>query len=119
MPSTKYTFALPFLFLALLPFLLIPSNLLAAPAAPRAWQGPIPPIDTGYGQWGSHGVSAATTFTFESQGHDNDLTLYFPDDQTAAAPGFFFAPGWQISCEGYGELLRFMASKGYVAVCDD
>ncbi len=86
---------------------------------PAAWQGPIPPIDIGYGQWGEHGVSAAETFTFESQGHDNYLTLYFPADQTAAAPGFFFAPGWNVSCEGYGELLRFMASKGYVSVCDD
>ncbi len=114
---SRYPFLLAFLVFAML--LMPAAALLAAPVAPQAWQGPIAPIDTGYGQWGAHGVSPATTFSFVSQGYTNTVTLYFPGDQTAAAPSFFFAPGWDVPCEGYGELLRFMASKGYVSVCDD
>jgi hypothetical protein len=86
---------------------------------PREWQGPLPAITTGYGSWGTHGVSAPATFEITSSGFTNSVTLYFPGDQTEAAPGLFFAPGWDVSCEGYGELLRFMASKGYVTICDD
>jgi hypothetical protein len=115
----RSTFGLLFLCLFIALAALSAAGILAASAAPLAWQGPIPPIDIGYGQWGEHDVSAAATFTFESQGHDNYLTLYFPADQTAAAPAIFFAPGWNISCQSYGELLRFLASKGYVSVCDD
>jgi hypothetical protein len=86
--------------------------------APLAYQGPIPTIDTGYGSWGVSGVSEPASFEIESHGYTNTITLYFPGDQVAAAPPIFFATGWSVSCESYGELLRFLASKGYVSVCD-
>ncbi len=84
-----------------------------------AYQGPLPPPDSGYGAWGEHPVSASESFTMESRGYVNTVTLYFPADQSGPAPTLFFAPGWNVPCEGYGELLRFIASRGYVAVCDD
>ncbi len=87
--------------------------------APLAYQGPLPPPTSGYGAWGEHPVAAPLTFDFQSQGYTNSLTLYYPADQSEAAPTIFFAPGWNVSCEGYGELLRFLVSKGYVVVCDD
>ncbi len=99
--------------------------LIAAAFAPRAsasdgsWTGPVVPIAGGYGSWGAHGVSAPARFGVQSHGYTNGVTIYFPGDQAAPAPVIFFATGWDIPCESYGELLRFLASKGYVAVCDD
>ncbi len=98
---------------------LLAIGVMSVAGASLAYQGPLPPPTSGYGAWGAHEVAAPLTFDFQSQGYTNTLTLYFPADQYEAAPTIFFAPGWNVPCEGYGELLRFLASKGYVAVCDD
>lgn len=115
MIQVKYIYSTIIFLLALIPML----SYGASNHAPLDYQGPIPTIDTGYGSWGDHGVSAPASFEIESHGLTNKVTLYFPGDQVAAAPPIFFAPGWDVSCESYGELLRFLASKGYVSVCDD
>ena len=83
------------------------------------WTGPLPPIASGYGSWGNHATAAAEEFEIQSSGYSNAVTVYAPDDLVEAAPTVFFAPGWALSCETYGELLRFLVSKGYVVVCDD
>ncbi len=94
-------------------------SVLGAEGAPLAYQGPLPPPTAGYGAWGEHEVAPPLTFDFVTQGYTNTLTLYYPEDQVEAAATLFFAPGWNVPCEGYAELLRFWASKGYVALCDD
>ncbi len=81
--------------------------------------GPVAPPSSGYGSWGSHAVASPTVFSFTTQGYDNQISIYHPKTVPAPAASIFFAPGWNVSCEGYGELLRFLASKGYIAVCDD
>lgn len=84
-----------------------------------AHQGPIPPIDSGYGSWGDKIVAAPESFQTVSHGYTNTVTMYYPNGQTSPAPTLFFAPGWQIACSSYAELFYFWVSKGYVAVCDD
>ncbi len=81
--------------------------------------GPIASPSSGYGSWGSQVVAPPTVFSFNTQGYDNQISIYHPEAVLAPAASIFFAPGWNVSCEGYGELLRFLASKGYTAVCDD
>ena len=90
-----------------------------AAAIPQAHQGPILPIADGYGKWGDHPIAAPETFQMVSNTFTNTVTLYYPSDQIAPAPTLFFAVGWGVSCDGYAEFLRFFASKGYTAVCDD
>jgi predicted secreted protein len=104
------------LLLILLPFIL---GVGLAAAIPQAYQGPIPPIPEGYGKWGDHPVAPPETFQMVSNTFTNTVTLYYPSDQTTPAPTLFFAVGWGVSCEAYAEFLRFFASKGYTAVCDD
>ncbi len=91
----------------------------AAEGTTLTYQGPLPPPTSGYGSWGPHPVSAPMTFTLTAAGYTNTVALYPPADQTSPAPTLFFAPGWNVPCEGYETLLQFIASQGYVAVCDD
>ncbi len=84
-----------------------------------AHQGPIPPLNGGFGSWGSETLAPPESFQFVSQGYTNTVTIYFPDGQTSPAPTLFFSTGWNIACESYAELFRFWVSQGYVAVCDD
>ncbi len=86
-------------------------------AAPH--QGPVPPLISGYGSWGSEVVAPPMSFDFTTQGHVNRVYLYHPENQTVPAPTVFFAPGWNVPCQGYVELFRFLVSKGHVAVCDE
>ncbi len=86
-------------------------------AAPR--QGPVQPPASGYGSWGNETVAAPLSFDFVAQGHNNSVSIYHPQNQAAAAPAVFFAPGWDVPCLAYAELFNFLASKGYVAVCDE
>jgi len=88
-------------------------------AAGEPHRGPIPPIAAGYGSWGDKIAAPPESFQIESQGYTNTVTLYYPAGQTAPAPTILVAPGWNIPCEDYGQLLRFLVSQGYVAVCDD
>ena len=87
------------------------------PAAPH--QGPVAAPVSGYGSWGEQVVVDTIFFAFTAQGYNNAVGIYHPENQVAAAPTVFFAPGWNISCLSYAELFRFLASKGYVAVCDE
>ncbi|WP_456378516.1 alpha/beta hydrolase [Thiolapillus sp.] len=81
--------------------------------------GPVAPPSSGYGSWGSHAVAPPAVFSFTTQWYDNRISIYHPETVPAPAASIFFAPGWGLDCEAYGELLRFLASKGYTAVCDD
>ncbi len=82
-------------------------------------QGPVQPPASGYGSWGTHTVADPLSFVFSTQGYDNRVSIHHPLNQGAPAPTVFFAPGWNISCPSYAELFRFLASKGYVVVCDE
>ncbi|GEM_PF-4390727 len=95
-------------------FLVLVGPLWAAPH-----QGPVAAPVAGYGSWGNQSVAAPLSFVFDTQGHSNTVYVYHPDNQALAAPTVFFAPGWNIPCLAYAELFRFLASKGYVAVCDE
>ncbi|WP_456445420.1 hypothetical protein [Thiolapillus sp.] len=86
-------------------------------AAPH--QGPVQPPVSGYGSWGDEVVALPLSFDFTTQGYVNRVSIYHPENQAAAAPAVFFAPGWNIPCPAYAELFNFLASKGYVAVCDE
>ncbi len=107
---------------ALLPLLLAAAAFwgldAAIQAAPSVHRGPVPPIQSGYGSWGEHAV-LTESFQISSQGYTNTVVLYYPQGQTAPAPTVFFAPGWDVACRNYAGMLHFLASKGYVAVCDD
>ncbi len=81
--------------------------------------GPISPPTSGYGSWGTKAVASPIVFSFDTQGHDNSITIYHPEGIAAPAASIFFAPGWNIGCDDYREFLRFLASKGYTTVCDD
>jgi hypothetical protein len=113
--SHKVTMIFGFLLLALF------AGLTAVFAVPVEYQGPVPPPSAGYGRWGDHAVAPPESFQITSQGYANNVTLYLPADLTApaSAPAIFFAPGWDVPCDAYAEFLRFFASKGYAAVCDD
>ncbi len=81
-------------------------------------QGPIAPIAAGYGSWGSHDTMTST-FSMDVDGDSNTVTIYYPSDQMSPAPVLFFAVGWNMPCASYDELLYFLVSKGYTAVCDE
>jgi len=100
--------------------LLFFSASLAAPVSSSAvHKGPVPPIVSGYGAWGSPNV-ITTSFQFlTSPGYTNTVTIYHAVTQTRPAPAVFFAPGWNVPCEDYGQLLCFLAGKGYAVACDD
>ncbi len=98
----------------------IPTVFADAPTQTMAThQGPIPPLNGGFGSWGDETLAAPESFQFVSQGYTNTVTIYYPDGQTAPAPTLFFAPGWDVTCNSYAEIFHFWVSLGYVAVCDD
>jgi len=82
-------------------------------------EGPVPPIESGFGRWGNAQPVGPEDFTVETQGSTNTVSVYYPQDQTTAAPTLFFAVGWDVPCPVYEELFRFFASRGYVAVCSE
>lgn len=83
-------------------------------------QGPVPPIESGFGSWGNIAMAPVEDFQWTtSQGYTNTVTLYHPVIQSDPAPTIFFAPGWNIANESYEVLFRFLVSKGYVVVCVD
>lgn len=85
--------------------------------AMQNYQGPLAPPASGYGRWGEYGISEPDSFSVQSQGYANPVTVYFPQGVTSPAPVIFLAPGWEIPCDAYAQLLRFLTSRGYVSVC--
>jgi len=107
-----------------LAFLFLAGTFGVAWATSRAGDDPTPPIATGYGSWGAYQNAIITddetaTLTINGDTRDHHLYAWFPDDSNEAFPAILFAPGWNAACSQYDELLRFVASKGYVAVCDE
>jgi len=96
------------------------ASMVPASASPRItqdYQGPLAPPASGYGHWGEYEVSEPESFSVQSQGYANSVTVYFPQGVTPPSPVIFLAPGWEIPCDAYTQLLRFLASRGYVSVC--
>jgi len=79
------------------------------------YEGPVPPIDTGYGSDGPHGESVVT---FPSPlWPAEDVTITYPSDLTTPVPTIFFSHAWGLTDPAvYAELLDHIASWEYAVV---
>ncbi|MEP7340523.1 MAG: hypothetical protein ABI977_22515 [Acidobacteriota bacterium] len=78
-------------------------------------QGPIPPIQSGYG---ANGSFAITTDKFPSPLYDNEKVQVFrPSGVTTPVPVIFFAPGFNNNDpDEYRPLINHIVSRGYALV---
>jgi pimeloyl-ACP methyl ester carboxylesterase len=79
------------------------------------YAGPLPRITSGFGADGSFGVEVQTFPSPLFQGQN--VTVYLPQGARESLPVIFFAHGFgAVLVDFYAELLRHLATRGYVVV---
>lgn len=83
--------------------------------AAAQFQGPVPPISSGYGSPGTDSV--AVEMVANSHWPQNPIVIFHPAGRTTPVPTIFYAHGYGGNDTLYQiELLRHIASRGYAAV---
>ncbi|MBN2426605.1 MAG: T9SS type A sorting domain-containing protein [Calditrichaceae bacterium] len=79
------------------------------------YEGPVSPIESGYGATGPYNVSV---ISFPSPlWPDRNVEIFYPDNISLPVPGIFFSHGYGGNSSVYQqELLNHIASVGYAAV---
>ncbi|OQX72571.1 MAG: hypothetical protein B6D59_08160 [Campylobacteraceae bacterium 4484_4] len=99
-----------------------PTTIVKTPTPPVAdtakIYGPLPKPLFGYGAFGRYDVEVEKIPNprFPADRHVT-TDIYYPADLNRSVPVLFFAPGWGGDyAGGYDVLLRYIASRGYVAI---
>jgi pimeloyl-ACP methyl ester carboxylesterase len=70
-------------------------------------------IESGYGSWGTHGVTMEPGIEVTDQGI---ITIYHPDGTPEQKKTIFFISGWGQQAHIYDKLFKFLASHNYTVV---
>ncbi len=86
-----------------------------AGAARGEYEGPVEPIQEGYGADGIYSVSLVAFAN--PQWPDLTVSVYFPDGPSEPAPAIFFSHAWGLNDPYiYEDLIEHAVSRGYVLV---